>query len=436
MKKFLLTAGALVALLTTTGANAAGAFYGLWWDGSNEQFVSIDPYTATKTVVKDIPGVKYINLSSGYVFDPERSRYAFVGREADNQDYYYVIHAPTGDLVSKTLKTQNLNNITYSPNERKVYGLSWADSSIPAPTDSLGRPIGVPTLRGKEYFVAVDPATGIKTETPINGVKYIVANSQTLDTDSARYAFAGMDDSSRKYYYVIDVTTGSLVSRTPMTFNLNNPVYNSALKAVQGLWWADSSYYTSYDSLGRPQGMPVMKGMEYFVTVRADSTISAVALPDVKYTVAFNQAFDSDSGRYVFMAKGSSGPQYYYVLDAVTGAVVSKTEVAEKIDMIAYAPASSTIDTTYLPTAIIAPNLQSRTARLESHSGFLMLDLANATGDVSFSMLDLSGKTMLRKNGISSGNARIETRGLKNGVYLYKIHNGHALVGSGKILLR
>ena len=42
MKKILLTVAALTALFAAT-ESGAGTFYGLWWDGSAEQFVKVDP---------------------------------------------------------------------------------------------------------------------------------------------------------------------------------------------------------------------------------------------------------------------------------------------------------------------------------------------------------------------------------------------------------
>jgi hypothetical protein len=436
MKNNLLIAGTLAALLMPA-ATPAGTFYGLWWDGSAEQFVSVNPYTSGMTVIKQIPGVKYI--SPGALLDPDSSRYGFVGMESGQQQYYYAIHAPTGDLVAKVAKTDTLSGLVYSPNDRKVYGLSWSDTSGPG-VDSMGRPLHAP-FAGKEYFVALDPYTGARTNTHLPQVIGYQANSTFLDSDSGRYVFTAREKNGGDYYYVVETATGNVAARIPVTHRIDNPVYNPALGAVHGLYWADSSYYPDSmtlgpDSIRVPRGPMVVRGTEYFVTVHRDSTVTRVALPGVKYIATFITAFDSDSGRYVFVGGSTGSDMKYYVVDVATGAVLSQTLRTHNINNLAYAPDHSTLDPLY-PVNLAARRVEAPTAQVKPFEGFLLMEAAHAEGQaLSFSLRDVSGKTLLRQDGIRDGRARIETRGLKNGLYVYQIRNGRSVLGQGKVLVR
>jgi hypothetical protein len=434
MKNRLWTFGALAALFMTAETRAAGVFYGLWWDGSTEQFVTIDPYTATKTVLGDIPGVKYIGIGGSYAFDPDSSRYAFVGYDAGMNASYTIMNAPTGDVIASIPKPDTIRSMIYDPGSRKAFGLSWSDTSQPTTIDSAHAHPGV--VAGKEYFVSIDPYTGVRTNTYIPGVKFIRLNSHFLNPDSGRYVFAGQEDGGAMFYYVIDVNTGALVSKIAHTMKIDNPVYNPTTGAVHGLWWSDSSASTPAPDSSSGIPLPASpRGMEYFITLAADSTLTMTAIPGVKW-ITFNYTFDPDSQRYIFVGQGATSPHRYYVIDAVTGAVVSQTAVAEKIDNIAYARASSTIDSSFGPVNITTRGQGTRVARLKSFDGFLMLDVGNGAGEnLSFSIRDVSGKMMLRKEGIQDG-ARIETGGLKNGIYLYQLRSGRSVLGTGKILLR
>jgi hypothetical protein len=434
MKNKLLAAGTLAALLVP--AARAGTFYGLYWDGSAEQFVSVNPYTSALTVIKEIPGVKYI--SPGVLLDPDSSRYGFVGMEDGMQKYYYAIHAPTGDLVGKVAKTDTISGQIYSPNDRKVYGLSWSDTSVAlSGLDSAMQ--GPRHFAGKEYFVALDPFTGARTNTYLPGVVAYQANSAFLDSDSGRYVFTARERNGQDYYYVLEAGTGAVSARIPATHRIDNPVYNPALGAVHGLYWADSSYYPVAQILGDSviPGPRVLAGTEYFVTVHRDSTFTRVAIPGVKYIATFISAFDSDSGRYVFVGGSTGSDMKYYVIDAATGTVISQTARTHNVNNLAYAPDHSTVDPSYGPVHVAARRIEGRMTQVRSFDGFLILDAAQAAGQtLSFAILDVSGKTLLRRDGIRDGRARIDTRGLKNGIHLYQIRSGSSVLGQGKVLIR
>jgi hypothetical protein len=422
-----LSLGALIAIPASSG----GVFYGLWWDGSTEQFVSVNPYTSAMTVIRNLPGVT--GVVPGPLMDPDSSRYGFVGVEG-SQKYYYALHAPTGDLVAKVAKTDTLSGLIYSPNDRKVYGLSWADTG--SYIDSLGRRVHVP-FAGNEYFVSLDPYTGARTNTYLPNVIAYQANSTVLDSDSGRYIVTAREKNHQDFYYVIEAATGSVLSRIPAAHKIDNPVYDPALQAVHGLWWADSSYYADSmivgDSIKVPKGPKVVKGTEYFVTVHRDSTVTRVAIPGIKYIATFISAFDSDSGRYVFVGGTSGSDMKYYVIDVATGAVLSQTLRTHNVNNLAYAPARSTFDSTYLPVSVAprAPAVSAYRIGLDPIGGYALLEW-NGSGAGSLLLRDATGRAALRR-ALSTGHNRVYLGGLKPGVYVYEIHEGGRRLDAGKL---
>lgn len=446
------TVGILLALFAagTSAEETAGKFYGLWWDGSTEHFVSLDPYTASKTVIAEIPDVNLIQPGN-YTFDPDSSRYAFVGGETNDSMRYHVVDAPTGTVIANAPRTDALKGLVYSPGARKVYGLWWSDSSAPAYIDSAGHP-HPPVLAGTEYFVALDPYTGARTNTEIPGVETVRVGSHFLDSDSGRYVFAGADTGGTQYYYVIDVTTGGLLAQLPHAIKIDNPVYNPALNAVHGLWWSDSSYY---DTLPGPGDFPrvrrIQAGTEYFITLSPDSTVSMTEVPGVMWITLGRHALDTDSNRYVFAGKEASGPFRYYVIDALTGEVLSSTEAPDKIDNIAYAPASSTIDSALLlsvtnpggpggdsgsagEVTALSPPGDAWTLRAFPHAGPAVLEFENPGGESHvFTLHDLSGRTVMFLKDVRGDEVRIDKAGLKRGVHLFRLRNARGLVAAGKL---
>lgn len=427
------------ALAIAAGAQTTGGkFYGLFWDGSAEHFISIDPASGQHTSMATIPGVKYVDMTFR-VFDPDSSRFVFVGGGSTGSMSYHVIDAATGNVAGTSPRNDNLKNPVYDPATGLVHGTWWWNDTAAQENDSLGFPL--PTRpRGVEYFASIDPRTGARTDTPIPGLWAIGAASQFFDSDSGRYVIWGKDTTNVDAYYVVDVATGSLTAKIPLEDRLDFPVYNPVLKAVHGLWWSDSTV-REYDSLGRPK--PVMPnqihGTEYFVTIHlADSSVTMVPLPGVKYISNFNRALDVDSQRYVFTGKAATGPMRYYVVDVATGVLLSNAEAAGNIKHLVYAPLHSAAYPVAGPTSMRggAGNGASWKLRSFPDSRVATLEFANPDGKpLAFSMYDASGKVVMRREGVTGNSLRIETRELKPGVHFFRLGGPQGVVASGKLVL-
>lgn len=421
-------------------ASPGGKFYGVHWDGAQEHFVTLDPVTGVHTSLAVVPGVQWIDATFR-VFAPDSGLFGFIGGGQGGMKYQ-VIDVVTGTVTHAFPRNDNLKNAVYDPGTGLLYGTWWRDST-PVPVDSLGHPVPG-HHEGTEYFSAIDPLTGVRTDTPIPDVQSIVASSQFLDTDSGRYVFQGMDRGGPLNVYVVDVATGSLLAKIPLDMRLDFPVYNPVLKAVHGLWWSDSTVRsddTARDSLGFPLPLhpPALKGAEYFVTVHQDSSLEMVELPGVKYIANFNRTLDTDNGRYVFTGSENGGTIRYYVIDVATGAILSNAAASGRpVDHIVYAPLASSA---YTGSAVAlrqhAPRSGGLIWNLRQEAGHATLSFVNPGGSPhAFALADMNGKTLLRRDGVRTESVDFSTEGLKAGLYAFTLRNASGHVTGGKIVLK
>lgn len=429
-------AGAVMLAAVAGAQTTGGKFYGLFWDGSAEHFVTVDPFTGQHASLGTLPGVKYVDATFR-LFDPDSSRFVFVGGGSTGAMSYFVVDAATGYVSGTAPRNDNLKNPVYDPGTGLVYGTWWSDSTVQE-LDSLGRPLPRKP-RGTEYFAAIHPVTGARSDTPIPGLWTIAAGSQFFDPDNGRYVFQGKDTLNVSSYYVIDAATGEVAARIPLEDALDFPVYNPVIGAVHGLWWSDSTV-RELDSLGRPKPtLPhQIHGTEYFVTLSlSDSSVTIVPLPGVKYISNLNRALDVDSQRYVFTGKEETGPMRYYVVDVATGALLSNTEAAGNVIHLAYAPLKSTVYPVAKYTSLRGRAEASWTLRAAPSAGAFTLEFANPRGEaLVFTLRDAGGRAALRRDGVTGNSLRVETRGLKAGVYIFRLSGGAGTVAAGKLVVK
>jgi len=443
--KTLIAAGVLaLAVATPLSAQTGGKFYGVHWDGSQEHFVTLDPVSGVHTSLAVVPGVQWIDATFR-VFDPDSGLFSFIGG-GTNSMHYQVIDAATGAVLRTSPRNDNLKNPAYDPETGLLYGTWWSDSTVPT-IDTIIMPGGDSIsmkhpgrLKGTEYFSAINPRTGARTDTPIPGLLTIGAASHFFDSDSGRYVLYGTDTAGVKKYYIIDVASGAVIGTMPLDFRLDFPVYNPVTKQVHGLWWSDSTV-REVDSLGRivPLMPPQIKGAEYFVTINADSSVDMVELPGVKYIANFNRALDTDSGRYVFTGSENGSVIRYYVIDVATGAILSNTAApGRQVDHIVYAPLHSSVYAYGNGVSVAAArSSQASNWSLRQVAGTAELAFANPMGQPhSFMLLDVAGKTVLRRDGLRTGRVSFATGGLNAGVYAFRLIGPAGATTNGKVVLR
>src|SRR5690606_26751726 len=142
-------------------------------------------------------------------------------------------------------------------------------------------------------------------------------------------------------------------------------------------------------------------------------------------------ALDTDSGRYVFTGMEATGGLRYYVIDVATGAILSKTPAAGKVDHLVYAPLASTAGPTGVsPMAASAAKAASWSLR-RGPDGSAELTFANAAGEPhAFALRDMTGRVVWSRAGIRTGSLRVEASGLKAGVYVFALRNARGVAAS------
>lgn len=449
MKNSLLisTLFSIALLFTNVFANASGGgkYYGLWWDAGSslEYFVSYDPSTSTKTLVDTIPGIKLISGGAS-VFDAHQNRYVFIGGASSSTMAYNIIDASTGALLSQSpVVGRQVDNMVYSPNERKIYGVWWDASTA------------------TEYFVSIDPYTSTRTVlASIPEVQWIVSGNAAYDSRCDQYVFiGGTGGSATMAYIVIDAHTGATLSRSPVGGRgVDNMAYSTKDRTFVGVWW-DASTTT-----------------EYFVSIDPYTSTRTIldTLADVKWIVGLYSAFNTDCNHYVFAGGPATNTSSManYVMDATSGAVIFQSlRGGERIDNLEYGGkchkkcvkrricrrGHDSVEVVVEDTSseeenskagdlagAPVPSLTAPARQLEKpfilsglSSGDIVLQTGGTLPDVfSFDLLDLSGKALFQMNDIRTRRIRINGAPLKKGIYLFRIRSGRTVAAAGKLAVK
>ena len=418
MKKGTWISSLIFGLVAAAFVNAGtGKYYGVFWDGSAEHFGSFSPYTSTTTDLGLIPDVKWI-ASGNAAFDSDCDRYVFIGGPSTGAMSYYVIDARTGDVLSTSPRAENIIQIAYSSKDKTYYGLFWDGSA--------------------ENFVSIDPFTSEMTVMDvIPDVKWVAALNYTFNPDCNQYMFIGGATTSAMSYYVIDARTGAVVSQSPLGGKVDGIAYSPADHAYHGVWWDGTAEHIG------------------ILDPATSETTDQGTVPGVKLISVGGYAFDTDCNRYVLVGGGSTSAMNYSVLDGNDGSVISQRPVAGKIDNIKYG-GKSTREEDEEEDAVLTAEAEAAAAAADAvtavkshdplktsfsvHPDFtgkaITLDIGNGNGGrFSFLMHDMSGKSVVKVEGLGSGHARIGVNGLTKGIYFYQIRDGHTVAGAGKLVM-
>jgi len=207
---------------------ADNIIYGLHWSDSakKEYFISVDPVTGTYTVIKEIPGVMFINPQP--VIDPINKFYLFIGVDKVLGGRYYTIDLNTGNIIySTSATTTTINQMKYDNQLRKIYGLHINNSSF-------------------LEFGSFDASTGnFDKISTISGIKLIASsgNYYSYDAEHHSYIFVGLDSNKNNFLISIDAITGEVVNKTAyhyVSMNSDNVIcfqYDNALNKLFALHW-------------------------------------------------------------------------------------------------------------------------------------------------------------------------------------------------------
>jgi hypothetical protein len=171
-----------------------GTVYGLLFNGTTFDFVTVNTTTAAVTTVATLPGLdQYYGESAA--FNDATNQYFFIGHyTADPPSTFrcFLVDATTGTIVSDAVAPDNLMAIQMDTDNNTLYAL-W--------------------FNGVAFeFNEVDPLTGVKTSlATLAGVDGLVLESTVFNPASDHYVFKGASGVANKYF-TVDVTTGAIVT--------------------------------------------------------------------------------------------------------------------------------------------------------------------------------------------------------------------------------
>ena len=302
--------------------------YSLWWDGSAEYLVQIDPYTATHTIVDELPGIEAVALGSSTMISGTKL-YVFKGQSQNGFDIVFV-NTQNGDIVNQVpaanYPSDFFTELEYDLQSFQMWGLQTnlvTDTIITI--DSLTNDTMFQTVNSMNSLVSVDVANGtVGVEYPILGTDAILVNSSTFNSNDGHYIYVGIDNNYDKRLYTIDVNTGLIVSNPIVSLGNAELHYDNTLDKLYGL--GRSSENTTFDPVtGEASDTLVL--FEIDPLTAAKTTIADY--PSVSGIVLGGTAYISDSSQYVFSGVAWGGSKKMYVTDVSTGQIVSQTAFTE-----------------------------------------------------------------------------------------------------------
>ena len=191
--------------------------YGLWWDGSTEQFGEIDLQTGIVSSISSLPGVDAVAIGNS-TFDSNTGTYIFIGVDG-NQYKLYSVDAATGSIINSPTIWQNGDSFSAlefnNQSGGKLYGL-YQDTDY----DNFSQIYQ--TYYTDLRLVEIDLVSGTSTFIdPLNSViggylpSYAVGGL-CFDQGSEIY-IVWVQNENGSYLQTVDVSTAALITSTTLT---------------------------------------------------------------------------------------------------------------------------------------------------------------------------------------------------------------------------
>lgn len=353
--------------------------YGLWWDGSTEYLVQIDPYTATHEIVGEMTGIQAVALGSSTMIHGTQL-YAFKGHGAGGGGLDLVLASTnSGNIVNQvpaaSYPYDYFTELEYDLKFSQMWGLetnfvtdtivtidsllTFDDITTLDTIITIDTLITVDTLIGMDSLVTMDTIITIDslievdyittTDTiivvdtifelinaynslanvdlndgtvgnsfPIPGTQAIAVNSSTFNSNDGHYIYIGVDENNDKRLYTID-TEDEIILHNPITTNMGNAElhYDNVLNKLFGLVRSSEN---SYDPI---TGM-VTDTLQLVEIDPITATKTVVAeYPEVHGVVLGGTTYIDDSSQYVFSGIDPTGIKRMYVTDVNSGTLVA-----------------------------------------------------------------------------------------------------------------
>jgi len=262
----------------------------------NEYFVTVDQQTGDFNKIKMFHDVNWIEPYD-IAYDQANHRYLFCGGRTTKNWQLYSVDANTGNVLDSPVflnfsdPLDNIYSLAYSDVNNLLYGLHWSDSAK------------------KEYFISINPVTGVYTiVNELTGVHYIEPQS-TIDKINGYYFFFGTD-SIGWHYYSIDLSSGNII-HSPLSINgISQMEYDEQEQKIYGLYYQADS------------------GIFFVSTDPATANLTRIAsIPNIKYIEggANYYAYDAANHHYIFVGLDSNNNDYLLTLNSINGQILYKT---------------------------------------------------------------------------------------------------------------
>ena len=194
--------------------------YGLWWDGTAENFGEVNLSTGLVSSISTLPGVEAVAIGNS-TFDSNNGKYIFIGLDAD-QYKLYTIDASTGTIINSPTIWQNGNRysaLEFNNQNGKLYGL-FQDTDYEDYSQSYGN--YYTDLRLAEIDLISGSATIIDSQTTVIGGYLTGYNLGGLcfDQQSQTYIIKVQNETSAnlKFVYVSDAEIFAATRQSTQTY--------------------------------------------------------------------------------------------------------------------------------------------------------------------------------------------------------------------------
>lgn len=349
--------------------------YSLWWDGTTEYLIQIDPYNATHTIVGELEGVNAVALGSSTMVHGAEL-YVFKGSTDTGFDIVFV-DAKSGNIVNQVPASSYpddfFTELEYDLQSYQMWGLQsnfatdtivtidtlfdvttttfidtiitidtfWIDSTTveviidtllePIEEDSFFNIVSIDTtyelFNAQNSLVGVDLNDGSVGDTyPIAGTEAILVNSSTFNSNEGHYIYLGQDQDFNTRLYTINTVTGDIVHNPISDLGNAELHYDNILNNLYGLGRTNpGASYDPFDPFGGPTDSLALYEIDQ---VTGEKTIVAI-YPEADALVLGGSAYIADSSQFVFSGVSFNGPKRMYVTDVVTGEIISDTPFTE-----------------------------------------------------------------------------------------------------------
>jgi len=261
-------------------------------DHAKMLFMKLNPITASATVIDTLTPVKGISTGST-TYDHSCHHYIFEGGNELGSNSLFVLDT-NGTILSDIPYINNVLGFQYDMKNQALYSLFIGSLS----TFSL---------------IIFNPDNGNITQVnTLNNVSSI--GTVTFNSNTGKYIFVGDDNSSINRLYVINAQNGIIESSGALGVgDLSMLQYDNNANKLYGLYKNNNVnpylfYFSEIDTL--TAGITIIDSLDEISGVSSTSSV-----------------YDQATSSYIFSGGDTSGVERLYVINSITGKIISKSPI-------------------------------------------------------------------------------------------------------------